>query len=258
MISNLFKDKLVLIKQNSSRIEDIKASVQDKIYITDIGIDIVVGDILEYINPAGIKNYLKVMKVTYHSHHRLGHIEVEYIKTENIPSIYLDTNIISRRIDSNSTKVEIKALEEISIQYSQNKVKLFTSIKAKEELEKINDENRKGMILFFYNLIRNIPYSNYMLHKGSFGDDMFFGDIVLSGWSEEGQILKKLKKFFDIDDAEHIFQAEKSQIDYFLTLDKKTILNRIKNKPKQFQDIGLNIKIVSPIELIDILNIKNN
>jgi len=258
MISNLFKDKLVLIKQNSSRIENIEASIQDKIYIADICIDIVVGDILEYINPAGIKNHFKVINVIYYNHPRLGHIKIEYIKTENISSVYLDTNIISRISDFRIKANEQQSLQQISELSSQEKLKIFTSIKAKEEIEKTVDEKKKGTILFFYNLILNIPSSNYMVHKGSFGDDMFFGDIVLSGWSEEDQILKKLKKFFDIDDAEHIFQAEKSHIDYFLTLDKKTILNRIKNKPKQFQDIGLNIKIVSPIELIEILNIKNS
>lgn len=80
MLDYFMTEKLILIKKDSKRIEDIKASVQDRIYINDVHIPIEEEDIFEYINPAGITNYFKVTKVIYYNHPQLGHIEVDYKK----------------------------------------------------------------------------------------------------------------------------------------------------------------------------------
>lgn len=247
-------DNLVLIKEDSSRIKNIKASVQNKIYINDVNIPIVEGDILEHVNSAGIKNYLKVVKAVYYSHPRLGHIEIEYKKTDNIPKVYLDTNIISRINDLRTKEKEIQALAEISEKYQKNEIKIFTSAKAKEEIQKIDDEKKKGLILFFCNLITNIPLANLIEHTSAcFGSIAFGTSTFGGGGSAENPLFTKLKSFFDVDDAEHIFQAEKSELDYFLTLDKKTILNRVKQNQRKFDDIGLKIKIVSPSDFAETL-----
>ncbi len=258
-MDHFMTDNLVLIKKDSSRIKNIKASVQNKIYINDVTLPIVEGDILEHSNSAGIKNFLKVVNAIYYDHSRLGHIEIEYEKTDNTPKVYLDTNIISRINDFRVKEKEIQSLAEISERYQKDEIKFFTSSKAKEEIQKIDDEKKKGLILFFCNLITNVPSANLIEHTSAcFGSVTFGTSTFGGGGSVENPLFSRLKSFFDIDDAEHIFQAEKSELDYFLTLDKETILNRINQNQKEFDDIGLKIKIFSPGELAEALRSQDN
>jgi predicted nucleic acid-binding protein len=78
-----------------------------------------------------------------------------------------------------------------------------------------------------------------------FDEGVFDGNI-----KKEDPLFIKLKQIFDKEDAELIFQAEKNDLDYFSTLDKKTILNRLREKENQLKEINLKIKIVSPSQLI--------
>jgi len=80
---------------------------------------------------------------------------------------------------------------------------------------------------------------------------------MFDGGVREDPLFTKLKQIFDKDDAELIFQAEKNNLDYFLTLDKRTILNRLREKEDQLKEIGLKVKIVSPSQLVKELQLNN-
>jgi hypothetical protein len=80
-MSTLFKQRLKLIKADSSVFEDIKASIQEKIYINDITIPVEEGDFFEYVLPSGIVQILHVTKMTlYNVGSTLDHYEIEYHK----------------------------------------------------------------------------------------------------------------------------------------------------------------------------------
>lgn len=73
--------ELKLIKKDSSIVEGIRASVQEKICINDIKLPVEEGDIFEYFLPSGLKQRLLVIKVTlYNIGSPLDHYEIEYVK----------------------------------------------------------------------------------------------------------------------------------------------------------------------------------
>ncbi len=71
------RDNLVLTrKESGKRIEGIKGSVQNKIYLTDVKIPIEKGDIFEQELPSGLKKRMIVTEV----HVPMGHhYEIEYV-----------------------------------------------------------------------------------------------------------------------------------------------------------------------------------
>jgi hypothetical protein len=73
--------RLTLKRKNGQVVEDIKASVQKKIYINDIKLPIEEGDTFEYVLPSGLKRTLLATKVTlYNVGSQLDHYEIEYVK----------------------------------------------------------------------------------------------------------------------------------------------------------------------------------
>ena len=81
MPDHFMTQELKLIKKDSSVIESIRASVQEKIYINDIKLPVEEGDIFEYLLPSGLKQRLLVIKVTlYNIGSPLDHYEIEYVK----------------------------------------------------------------------------------------------------------------------------------------------------------------------------------
>lgn|GEM_PF-1385629 len=258
MLDRFMTEQLTLTKKDSRRIEGIKANVQDKIYIKDVSISVEEDDIFEHTNLAGAPHYLKVTKVIYYNHPSMGHIEINYQKIERFYRIYLDTNIVSRINDFRLKEEDARALRAMSEKIDKKEIELFTSIKAKEELEKIQQTIQRDFLLFIYNLVKKVPVSNLVVSTPStFGSISFGTSRFGGGRSTENPLLIKLKTIFDKDDAEHIFQAERSNMDFFLTLDKKSIIDRINDSPDDFRKIGLKINIVLPVDLSNILEIKN-
>ena len=254
MFNHFMTENLTLVKKDSSKIDGIRASVQNKIYINGTNILVEEDDIFEYINPAGVKNYLKAIKVIYYNHPRLGHVEIDYQKTKILYRVYLDTNIVSRVKDFKLEEEEAKALRVISEKFDKQEIELFISLKVKEEIEKIKEITQREFLLFICNLVKKVPYANLVKSVPSTFGSAPFGVATFGGsYNVESPLLAKLKTLFDKDDAEHIFQAEKANLDYFLTLDRRSIINRINQKPDEFRKIGLRINIVLPTDLINIL-----
>jgi len=163
--------------------------------------------------------------------------------------VYLDANIISDPSKINNIhQEEIEALKTLS---ESLRIKFYVSEKVKEEIEKHENPKKKNFLLFLYNLIQRIPQENTIRFvPATFGSVLFGSSTFGGGASSEDPLFTKLKNFFKADDAEHIFQAEKNNLDYFLTLDEKTILERIRKNKQQFQQLNLKIRIVSPSQLI--------
>jgi hypothetical protein len=62
-------------------------------------------------------------------------------------------------------------------------------------------------------------------------------------------LLAELQKIFDADDAEHITLAVRSSCDYFLTLDEKTILSRVRSYSDRLNVLWGEIEFVNPEQL---------
>ena len=82
-----------------------------------------------------------------------------------------------------------------------------------------------------------------------YGQVMFNEAAFNGSVDRENPLFTQLKTIFDLDDAEHIFQAHKRNMDYFLTLDKKTIINRAVLNKDKLQQTGISLKFVLPTEL---------
>jgi len=161
-------------------------------------------------------------------------------------SVYLDTNIVSRYKTLKGIK-PIYAVALSVIKKNSARFDFYTSKKVKDELDN-RPSNPSGVI---YNLFKKVPEKNYLEGFAATYGSAAYGTMGYGGGggSRENSLYTFLKTIFDLDDAQHIFQAEINGIEYFLTLDEKTILNRAKLHDLPFTQKGLKIKFVSPVEL---------
>lgn len=168
--------------------------------------------------------------------------------------IYLDASLI---IDfSKADNIEQSEIDAIQIITEKIPQLLYTSEETKKEIEKHENPKKKGLLLISYNLYAKIPEENIIKSEPALFNNIMFNEATFNGSvNREDFLFTKLKTFFDENDAKHIFQAEKNNLDYFLTLDRKTILKRIGEKSKEFGDLKLKIKFVSPTQLINKLKL---
>jgi hypothetical protein len=165
--------------------------------------------------------------------------------------VYIDSNLIfSPEKIKNLKEKEAKALEEILDNYGHN-LSFCTSEKTKEEIERLKDIKKRVYLKFIYFVLLHVSRQNIIeFIPATFGSVCFGSATFGGGVGVENHLFTKLKQFFEQDDAEQIFQAEKNNCDYFLTLDEKTILAPTKEKRNEFEKLGLKIKIVSPTGLL--------
>jgi len=179
----------------------------------------------------------------------------ENMNQEQQSKVYLDASLISdpSKIDN----IREEELEALSILSGNPRVKLYTSEKTKREIAKHKNLKKRNYLVFLYNLIKKIPEENTIKSVPALFDMVMFNEATFGGSADrEDSLFASLKKIFDEDDAEHIFQAEKHNLDYFLTLDGRTILNRIREKQNQLKTLNLKIHIVSPTQLVKELKLK--
>ena len=162
-------------------------------------------------------------------------------------TIYLDTNILSRITDLKISEQTAKAYEALS---QRTDIQLVTSEKTSQEIKITPNQSRASMLQFIYSLFHKVPMKT-MRDSGCVSGAPI-GCTPLSGdWTDP--LLNKLETIFDSDDSEHIFQSIKSDCSFFLTLDKKSILNRVSSNPDLLFELCPNLKFVSPEEMINFL-----
>jgi predicted nucleic acid-binding protein len=163
--------------------------------------------------------------------------------------IYLDTNILSNILSRKVNEDTLRALDELcDLDY----VKLVTSKKTLEEfLNTRNDEIRIALKVL-YKIITKIPSESLIREIPAVFGAVAFGEACFGGTvRREDPIFSELKNCFDKNDAEHIFQAIKANCNYFLTLDYKTILNRVPMYQSKLHIICPSFKITDPVKLLD-------
>jgi len=131
--------------------------------------------------------------------------------------VYLDTCIISGLAKEDINESERAALLQILKLHKNKVIETITSPVAKEEIDRI-PENYRHRHLEEYNLLKGIPAVGYLRL-----DFFSVSGLGVKQTKEFGALFSLLK---DRDDAKHIYQAYRSEVNYFITVDRRSILNK--------------------------------
>lgn len=190
-------------------------------------------------------NFLKL--IDRFSRQTLRKIEAQEAARNSGIKTYLDTNIFGRAIDGRIKNEEAAALRRIK---GKPDINFYTSEKTRKEVANHPSQSKQDYLNFVIDFLDVIPEENFItFYSGALGSAPLGTTPFGGGGSSEDPIYSSMKGIFEPDDAEQIFQAVKSDANYFLTLDEATILSR----RKDFNKLGYKTKIVSPKNLESIL-----
>lgn len=188
----------------------------------------------------------------YHKVDILQYEVRKFLEIQTGMRAYIDTNIISRIRDGRCSAGELEAIAGIT----EHKELLFTSNKTQRELQQYQNPSGMVQLRAIYNLFINIPEQNLVKLFPAVFDGVSFNEAIFGGSApREDPLFSGLKEVFDVDDAEHIFQAVKNGMDFFVTLDKSTILDRANEMKDKLTEMGVKLRFVLPTELLE--EIKN-
>jgi hypothetical protein len=170
-----------------------------------------------------------------------------------MPSIYLDTNVISGLAKGEYSEEVAAALLQITALSKAGRFDLYTSDVTAEELELIPQIYRRQHFVI-YNLIKNIagpakapPPPRYVSRGGRIsvgrrptGDGKFFQDLDALIPAQKNPNKSSARS----RDIEHLYRFKESGLDFFLTEDHKSILRYRDNL------FNLGLKVVSSLELL--------
>jgi len=146
------------------------------------------------------------------------------VKENKIIKVYIDNCVFSKLLRNTiNDKEQLKALEKI---YDCDYIDLVVSEEIFKEFVKTKEDNIRIALKLFYKLIKKIDTANIIRFEGGFSVPFSFPFNV--GKVVKDEIFLRLKKIFKNGDEAHIYNAIKADCKYFLTLDRKTILNIIK------------------------------
>jgi predicted nucleic acid-binding protein len=158
--------------------------------------------------------------------------------------VYLDTNILSRIPDLRVSDNTASAYAELA---NIGGIRLVTSDKTKQEIRRTQNQVRNSLLQFLWVLIEKVPMQT-VYYSGCFGSAPFGATPLGGDW--EDPLYSDLRKVFEPDDAEHIVQAVRANCDYFLTLDRESILDRVEKNEAVVSTLCGRMTFVSPDELI--------
>lgn len=135
--------------------------------------------------------------------------------------IYLDTNIVSRLVDFRVTQATADAYAALA---DMDGLQFVTSEKARAEVRQTTNRQKNAVLQLLVSFIEKVQHQT-VEYSAAYGDapigDAPYGD----GWTDP--LFTQLRAIFDTDDAHHILDAVRSGCQFFLTLDKNTILDRV-------------------------------
>jgi hypothetical protein len=159
---------------------------------------------------------------------------------------YFDTCIISGLAKEDLDTAQQTALVEVLRFYKAGSVELVTSELAQEEIIRIPERHRIRHEVI-YNLLANIPITRAKWI------DSGLSLLGVGGGSRFDPLYLELRTILpDELDAQHIFQAIKSNADFFVTTDKRTILRHRQDLESRYA-----LKLVLPSELVSALSLRS-
>jgi hypothetical protein len=132
---------------------------------------------------------------------------------------YLDTCIVSGLAKKDLAPADASALLRILEAWNNGAINLVTSGVTKEEINRIPAEYREPHAAI-YSLLLNVPSAPTHVTRSR-----LFDGSVLSAVLHEDPLFNQLRNLLpDAGDAEHVFQAAKSKVDYLITVDRQSFL----------------------------------
>jgi predicted nucleic acid-binding protein len=159
-------------------------------------------------------------------------------------TVYLDTNVVSRLVDLRITDERARAYAVLA---DAPQLRFVTSDKARDEVRRATSQTRTAVLQLLVSFLEKVQ-SRTLEHSGAFGEGAFGEGAFGEGWTDP--VYQKLKGVFDAADAAHITHAVHSQCDYFLTLDERTILNRVEQHRDLVKEACGQMQFVTPERLV--------
>jgi hypothetical protein len=176
-----------------------------------------------------------------------------------VPTVYLDTNIISGLAKGEYEQSVAAACVEVTQLAKQGHIALLTSEVTAEELDLIPPQY-KTQHLVIYNLIKNVSRQREVGRSSVASAGMGSGPLVTRGLGRSAppRLVRELEALIQPSsnasrsrsrsrDISHLFQCASAGVDYFLTEDRRSILRH----KKELRALGLNV--VSSVELVGLL-----
>ena len=160
--------------------------------------------------------------------------------------VYFDTNLVSRIRDSRLADADATALERLS-EFS-HRIHYLTSDLLTNEVARSRDPKTRGALLFLAAIVDKVPWHVNQL-SGAVGAAPIGCLPVAGDWVDP--VYEGLRDLFDPTDAHHIFLAVRNECDYFLTLDRGTIVTRALENPQTVARLCGPLKVVDPPRLLD-------
>jgi len=165
--------------------------------------------------------------------------------------VYIDTNILSNLLAKEISNDNLEALDKIC---DYENLLFVTSQKTLDEFMNTSEPVIRISLKTLYKIINKIPLEKLFHESPAVIGNCCVGDACLGGGvTSEDPLFRKLKVIFDSNDAEHIFHSIKDNCHYFLTLDEKSILNRISTHAEILQQVCPNMTFVNPTLLLELL-----
>src|SRR5262249_8592221 len=134
-------------------------------------------------------------------------------QTGPAPRVYLDTCIISSLVKCDLSPEENDAVEHILDAYQATRLQLYTSPRAKEEIQRNRLPEHRNIQTRFYKLISALPVVQEV------NTDSGLLLMGVGGGSHRDRLYAELLTLLTEYDAKHVFQAIKNRMDVFITTD---------------------------------------
>jgi hypothetical protein len=176
------------------------------------------------------------------------------------PKIYVDTNLISRLSDLMMGSDELQITDEQAdaiLAVCNCEVEFVTSKKMLDEVVLSKNLKQRALLTLLASLAAKVPYKDISFFTSAMLGAAPLGAATLGGgYNREDPMMVELQAIFDANDSEHIFQAIRSDCSYFLTLDRRTIIDKAKNNSEVVQRLCPDLDFVDPEELQTLLDCK--
>lgn len=163
-----------------------------------------------------------------------------------LPTAYLDTCIISGLAKGDLAEVELGALNKLLVASKRGEISLVTSELTGNEIRAIPESSRR-LHETIYNLLCNVPISQHTW------TDSGLTLMGVGGGTRIDPLYTKITQIVPGEtDAQHLFQAVKSDCHFFITVDNKTIL---RFSTQIFLELN-ELLVLSPKQLVELLSVK--
>jgi hypothetical protein len=159
--------------------------------------------------------------------------------------VYIETSVVSRFDDGRTKRADWAALGTL---LSRSDLEWVSSSLTRGELAQATDPAKRDRLV---TLARQLYAEGrwHVVERSSALGRAALGRMVLGG-SSRHPLLTALMQVFDPADAEHIAQARLTGCRFFLTLDRRTILDRVPTMPAALVAQLAPLELCSPTSLL--------